>query len=610
MNVSQNESIESVADSISGLVDSRGAARALGISVNTFKVWASRSKTAKSGIPSKMPKPVGTLNGSVYRLSDIENFGREIALHSRSPRSSEKANGRYFTPSAAAEFMARWAMRASGDRILEPSAGDGQFLLAVKKVSEARGWSAPDLYACELDENVAAKAASTNAVESDKVFIGDFLALEGLPKFDVVIGNPPYVRVRELDSRLKASALAAYGNSVGRKLDPAASVWVPFVTQATKHLRDGGRLAFVLPYDFTYVRYARPLWDFLGSSFGRLTVVRCRERIFRDIGQDVVILLAEEKGASTSVVGFEALDNSIELEALSVSMDEGARSPARRELVLENIVGGAREFTCALLPDETTDALSLLESYSTVALERVKFNIGYVSGNKGFFNPTAEVISRFGLPESSLWPTVRTSRELAGCGLRTNDSEAVSKLWLPSEKLAESEEQYVAFGEKNGVDMAYKCRIRNPWYRVPGVRVPDVILTGMSDCPRLYWNDAKWTVSNSVLSGHLREGESPENFLRSWYTPLTLLSAEMQIHSLGGGVMIAVPSEADNLRILQSKYSAPGELSRVDAALRAKEPDAAYRVGSEAIKKLGGREAVNAIDEGIEVLRLWRKGGA
>src|SRR5690349_24006721 len=42
--------------------------------------------------------------------------------------------------------------------------------------------------------------------------------------------------------------------------------------------------------------------------------------------------------------------------------------------------------------------------------------------------------------------------------------------------------------------------------------------------------------SNSLLCGYLRPGVDTAGFAAGWYTSLTLLHAELEVHSLGGGV--------------------------------------------------------------------------
>src|SRR5690606_25367833 len=149
---------------VNGLVDSRRAAAILGVSTNTFKVWASRSQKASGGITAAMPKPVATMHGQVYLLEEIEEFGRIIALSARAPRTRERGLGAYFTPDAAARLMAKWAVRSSADVVLEPSLGDGQFAVAISNLAKANGWEKPRIHACEIDAAAATAAVLCGAV--------------------------------------------------------------------------------------------------------------------------------------------------------------------------------------------------------------------------------------------------------------------------------------------------------------------------------------------------------------------------------------------------------------------------------------------------------------
>src|SRR4051812_37306489 len=55
---------------------------------------------------------------------------------------SRKARGAYFTPAPIADFLARWAIDGnSGARVLDPTCGDGSFVVAAAKV--LRSLSAP-----------------------------------------------------------------------------------------------------------------------------------------------------------------------------------------------------------------------------------------------------------------------------------------------------------------------------------------------------------------------------------------------------------------------------------------------------------------------------------
>lgn len=584
---------------VHGLVDGRRAAAMLGVEVNTFKVWASRSRTATAGIPAAMPQPVATMHGQIYRVEDIEEFGREIARMGRGPRTKERELGAYYTPDRAAMLMAEWTLRDESDVLLEPSLGEGQFAFAVQAAASSRGWGKVDVHACELDPETAAAAVANGAIAENRLHVGDFLAEIPLPRVDAVIGNPPYVRVRELSSQLRRNAVKTAVKTMGSEMDPAGSVWLPFVAKATAQLVNNGRLAMVLPLDFTYVRYARPLWSFLGQSFGRLRVLRFKQRVFPDIMQNILILLAEDKGQSTSKVELIAQERLDDLTGGTIG--NGVAIP------LSEIVSGDRAFQFALLSEETRATLTALHSFTVRSRERVKFNIGYVSGNKNFFHPSNADIKKYDLPARSLVPAIASSKQLSRQGLGTAEMIPVSHLWLPGHHLTKGERSYVEQGERAGIDMGYKCRIRTPWFKVPGVKVPDLLLTTFSDVPRLHRNNAGWVGSNSVLCGYMHSGENADDFVSSWYTPLTLLSSELEIHSLGGGVLVAVPREADAVQVLRTTATQKLDMERLSSALRSEARSAAYEVGTSSIERLVGKGGLSAIWAGAATLAEWRR---
>jgi hypothetical protein len=314
--------------------------------------------------------------------------------------------------------------------------------------------------------------------------------------------------------------------------------------------------------------------------------------------QNVLILLAEDRGSTTDSVELIALDSISDLHG---KVGDGV------SISINDVVHGERSFQMALLPAEARDALTALQTQSSPALARNKFNIGYVSGNNQFFHPGPETIHDYRIPSDSLLASVQTSRQLSSQGLRPSSFDTSSSLWVPSDTLSEGEKEYVRFGQESGVDLGYKCRIRKPWYKVPGVKTPDTFLTTFSDRPRLHLNDAGWVASNSVLCGYLHNGESAHSFVSSWYTPLTLLSVELEIHSLGGGVMIAVPKEADSVRILNPNSTRPCDFTMLDEALTSSDTKEAYLVGSSSISDLVGTDGLAALVNGTDTLMRWRK---
>lgn len=505
-----------------------------------------------------------------------------------------KAYGAFYTPKDAAHYMASWAMRAEDDTILEPSIGDGSFIAAANDVAAGRGWRRPTYIASELNARTAAEIVERGLVTASELSVGDFLR-SAIRPVQAAIGNPPYVRLRALPATQAQAALQAALSDMGEPMLTSGSVWMPFVSRTARFLSPDGRMALVLPWDMTYVKYARPLWRYLANTFGSLRVVRVRERLFPDISQDVLLMFADAKGRTTETVTFEA-HRTVE-DLIAGTPETSASVPVSR------ILEGERAFQEALLPSGVIDLLTRARAWTAPAREYVTFNIGYVSGDKHFFHPGPER----GLPEESLLPALTNARRIRGGGLYTSglDESATSTLWLPGDELSPTEEKYERRGRRLGAHRAYKCRVREPWYRVPGVKVPDLVLSVFSSLPVLMVNDGEYVASNSLLCGYRQKGDT-ESFAAGWYTSLTLLHAELEVHSLGGGVLVLVPNEAGNVRVPKHQTVAKRFLPHVAKALRAGDLRGAYEVGDAALADKYGTDAVNLMREGVATLEAWR----
>jgi adenine-specific DNA-methyltransferase len=519
--------------------------------------------------------------------------------------SSHRALGAYYTPSVAAEALAGWALRQPGDRILEPSMGDGAFLAALSRESERRRLGA-EIWGVELAADTFAATVGRGVVDPARAIRSDFLAVDPF-EVDAVVGNPPYVRLRHVPEGEAGRARCAAAEVLGESMDPSGSLWMPFALHATRFLTRGGRLALVLPFDLTYVRYARPLWAFLGDNFGSLRVVRVHERMFPEILQEVVLLFADDFGGSTHQVAFDAFRT---LEQLG----RGA-ADVSVQLPVDQVVDGERVFLEALMPAPARELVSQqLQRLTVPARELVTFNIGYVCGDKGFFHPDDEVIEDYDLPDACLRPALTSSRQVSGFGLRTSavPNERLDRLFLPSSDsgaLTQGETDYIRFGDRSRVSQRYKCRIRDPWYVTPGVKVPDVVVPVFTERPAMLLNDAGVVASNSLLCGYLKVGNA-ETLASSWYTSLTLLQLELQVHALGGGVMVLVPREAGSIRLIPLQKSVGrNHLGRVHRHLVAGRMDDAFHAGDDMVLhgKVGlSGDEVAAIQDAARELAYWR----
>ena len=582
---------------LAGLVDAPELAIRLGVSLATIRSWRKR------GVPW-LPKPIGKIDGLVWRAEDLQ--GIEERMASRTAQSSaeiqaqqRRAKGAYYTPNQAAEVLAEWLVRGPGERYLEPSFGDGAFISAVNLFSNNTFNQRPNWIAYELDSKVAGDAIKSGLLLRHDVVKGDYLADGKTTPVDAVIANPPFVRLRNLPKPQVEAAQAANLSVTGSLMASSGSVWMPFLAKMTTNLTQGGRMAVVLPLDFTYVAYARSMWQFIAKNFSSIRIVRIHDRVFPDINQDVMILLADGYGGNTKSLRFEAC-NSVQDFSLG-------RFAVRSTIKVSDVVEGERAFQLALLKPELqklirTDFGGCLDAAGTLG----NFRIGYVAGDKAFFHPLSKTVGTYRLPKSSLFPSMINARKMRGHGLHTSkmSKDVADLLWLPGEKLSVGEKSYIDHGVASGVSSGYKCAIREPWYKVPGVRTPDAILTVFSETPLLVVNDAGFFASNSLLCFYLLNG-SVESFVQRWYTPLTLLSIGLQVHSLGGGVMVMVPNEAASVKIPRLAEN-KSRIKNIEYSLTQGDIVGAYESGNAETEALIGRRAMELVYEGIETLKHWR----
>jgi adenine-specific DNA-methyltransferase len=139
--------------------------------------------------------------------------------------------GQYFTPKVVAEFMIDLANILTTSKILEPSCGEGIFLDLLQQ----KGFT--NITAYEIDKNLA-KDFSCVKYES-------FVSAKIEDKFDLIIGNPPYIRWKNLENELKNELSTSiiwnqYFNSLCDYL-------YIFILKSIELLKDDGQLIFICP---------------------------------------------------------------------------------------------------------------------------------------------------------------------------------------------------------------------------------------------------------------------------------------------------------------------------------------------------------------------------
>jgi len=520
----------------------------------------------------------------------------------------KKKHGAFFTASDITKYLVKRVIKTTDQVILEPSFGDGVFIDAIVDYYNGKRQAEKlkeNFYGVEIRKEAIEPYRTNSYLDKNKLLNEDFLRSQPF-QVDVVLGNPPYVSLNKTTEKGRNAALDIL-KFWDYKMPLNGSLWVPFILHSMSFLKQGGILAFVLPYEMAYVKYTKRLWKLLSDNFSELHLIRVFQDIFPDVDVETILFIAKGYGGSTKYVTYEIYKDKKQL------FDENIQKS--NKIIIKDILDGDKPFTSSLLKKEHTKVINSLRSRGLIKpiSTTCKFNIGYVCADKVYFHPTESVIKKYSLKDEELISAIPNAKVLKnGAGLFINSNFIKTKLFLPkSGNLSDGTSRYIEYGINSGVNLRFKCRNRKPWYITPGVDIPDIILTVFGDRAGLYINRGNAAASNSLLCGFLQSKMKPEEIAVSWYNSITQLSIELKIHSLGGGVLVFIPGEADMIEVIDSnlvKNIKSSFVKRLDKLIKNNNFDSAYALGDEIVlRDIGVSDyELKLVREAIDILREWR----
>jgi adenine-specific DNA-methyltransferase len=495
--------------------------------------------------------------------------------------------GFFETPAEIAELLSLWAVRSQGDRVLDPCAGTGALVKAALARSLSRR-TRPRLENIIAVEKRAAFAPVLEGISNTRTIIGDFLKLvpDEVGPVDVVLANPPFVRVRHMPSAYQVKLTDRFP-VVGRR----GSLWAYFLVHALEFLKaKSGRLAFVLPWQLVTTQYGRDILEIVCRRFASVELLMLTWDIFPAAQVRSLLLLAHGYGycarpAVRTVSSMKTLRN--------IFATTTAEAGKLRPILLSDRLGER----------ETQRLQSIAAAARFVPLSTVfSIRIGLVTGCDSFFTLSRAEIRKWRIPRCCLYPILPHARwidgvELLACDLRTmRELNAKCRLFRPCEKHTADPtaeiRAYLKLGKSLNVDRRFKCRTRRLWFKPPSATPPSYFLTYMNHCqPRLIFNAAQVGATNRLHYLSFRTAPAAANgriHSFAFINYLTQATAELAGRSYGGGVLKLEPSDCARVSIIQPEHPALSSLSEsitreADAHLKMGERDSCAEIISEAL---------------------------
>lgn len=496
----------------------------------------------------------------------------------REDATDERLRGSYYTPRKLADYIVKWAIDGiKVNKILEPSCGDGVFLQCMEQQELMK---LVNITAIEIDYEASIAAhnrilgsrrynnyeefivkqkssiESLHNLETDiecNIINDDFYKVYENrlkeQKYQAIIGNPPYIRYQYLSElQREEQSNILIGN--GMKSNKLINAWVSFVVACVDMLDNGGKIGLVIPAELLQVAYAEDLRKFLMKSLKKTTIVTFKELVFPDVEQEVVVLLGEKDinhndEHKLRIIEYQNIDELVERDNINdfdfydVEINE---SKWTRYFLTANDIN--------LINDVRQDNRFI--KFNEVA----KIEVGITTGNNDYFCINEETTEKYDL-KSICRPLIARSVNINGIKFTDEDwignIERGAKTYLidfpdiPYERYPEKHKEYIKYGEETNQNTGYKCRIRDRWYRVPSIWVPDAFFLRRNHLYPKFMLNSEEVNAVSTDTMHRVKFNNPEDknrVLLSYYNSIALAFTEIEGRSYGGGVLEILPKEA------------------------------------------------------------------
>ena len=463
--------------------------------------------------------------------------------------SNQKLRGAYYTPLQLAKAMVSLFAPQDMASVLEPSCGDGVFIDSFDELGLLP--NVETLKAIEIEPDEAKKVRKRYVDKYNvEIYEDDFFKyynrVLGNETYDLIVGNPPYIRYQYL-TESQRKMMSEILTSHGMKSNKLINAWVAFIVACVQLLSERGKIAFVIPAEILQVAYAEDLRLYLSNNLAKITLITFEKLVFPDIEQEVVVFIGE-KGDVEKGIRIIEMNDLDDFEKLNLEQNGFQKLQHVKEKWTKYFVT-AKEME--LIQQIRKDRrFAKFSEYGII-------NVGITTGNNSYFSITEETNDEYNLNNVTL-PLIGRSSHAHGIYFTAEDWERnkaegkrarlISFPDIPFDEYDLSHKKYIALGEEKEEHKGYKCSIRDRWYIVPSIWIPDAFFLRRNNLyPKFVLNECDAVSTDTMHRMKFNENVEPENVLLAYYNSISFAFTEICGRSYGGGVLEILPGEMGNI---------------------------------------------------------------
>jgi adenine-specific DNA-methyltransferase len=176
--------------------------------------------------------------------------------------------------------------------ILEPSAGEGHIVKHIENKLHK------EVFCVELDEEKV-----SNKICNSEIEVNNFFSyLKNCGKFNTVIGNPPFVKLKNVEEETI--------NLLPEKIPSNGNLYYFFIKYCASILEDNGELIFIVPKEWLFNVSSKFVRDYFCDNGNFTHFIDCgEEKLFEDADVPALCIFRYEKGYQGKIRYYKTLDN-------------------------------------------------------------------------------------------------------------------------------------------------------------------------------------------------------------------------------------------------------------------------------------------------------------
>lgn len=393
----------------------------------------------------------------------------ELSYIDQTSLNHRKKFGQFFTPRKVADLMINWVTQDCPTSILDPAFGLGIFYESLQSLEASEHIN---YFAYEIDPYILNYFSCYQRANLN-IYLSDYLEAR-INSYDAIICNPPYRKFQKFINRY--SIIPKLEKNFNIKLNGYSNLASIFLLKSLRELKDKGRMAYLMPFEFFNTGYGKAVKNELSKSglLKQIILFVNEKDIFADVTTTICIILCQKDGKKQPIK-ITKLDYVDQLESIKTFNDYFQYEISPEDLPYDKkwspIISSC--YKQLVIPK----GLAKISDYG-------KFVRGIATGANEFFALDQEKAKELKINSDNLVQCLTKSSQVRQLVFTENDYNHLLENGKPVlclnviDENDENLQNYLEYGVEKGFNKRYLTRNRHPWYKLER-RSPAPILAGV-----------------------------------------------------------------------------------------------------------------------------------